>query len=726
MNLISGMHQATGFLGYMAEAALRALAVACITGLVLAVTPVRRAAARLYIWTGVLYVALAMPLLGVLLPSVSLTVPASALRVLQRSNGNTTAPPVAAGAPSSMSNSSGNSATAGAEIRHFRSHSRPLPANHASTEPPSPSAITANTESIAAAPPLLVTLIQRIDWKIAAVALYLAGLALLSLRLLLGTWASRRLARSAEDVCVRYFPRKGDVQGDIEDERRSAALDLLSAYSFRAGLKRPPRLKESAALSVPATIGWLRPVILLPPEWQAWTRDKLAAVLAHEVSHVARGDAWTQLLSLLHRAIFWFSPLAWWLNRQLSELAEQASDEAALAGGASRTLYAETLLGFFAQLNSAPGRVRWQALSMANRVSPKRAERRVDRILAWKDAASIKKPLVIALVAFAVPVIFLAASLRPFIVYAQSALTPSQPPERLLQASVLPRVAPAILSVGMPATKQDQKAPADQELLRAEAQQELLRAEAQQELLRAEQAQDRAEKERQQAEKEADAAPDTININGGFYTNGSRYVMMSDDAKSVSMSGSDEDLQHALRLHNKIKAAFIWFERDEKSYVITDPDFVARAKALFAPQEALGKKQDELGRQQDELGRQQDALGKQMDKITVKMPDITADLERIRARLKELETNGATQRELGIVQTQVGELQGRIGRLQSQAGAQQSLIGRQQGELGRKQGELGRQQGELGRQQGALARQASRELRGMFDDAIAKGIAKPE
>lgn len=67
-----------------------------------------------------------------------------------------------------------------------------------------------------------------------------------------------------------------------------------------------------------------------------------------------------------------------------------------------------------------------------------------------------------------------------------------------------------------------------------------------------------------------------------------------------------------------------------------------------------------------------------------------------------------------------------VARLHVWAGRQQSAIGRQQSELGKKQSELGRQQSELGRQQAEIARQASRELRRMFDDAITKGIAKPE
>jgi hypothetical protein len=41
-------------------------------------------------------------------------------------------------------------------------------------------------------------------------------------------------------------------------------------------------------------------------------------------------------------------------------------------------------------------------------------------------------------------------------------------------------------------------------------------------------------------------------------------------------------------------------------------------------------------------------------------------------------------------------------------------------------GELGRQQGELGRKQAQLSREASRQMRQLLDDAVAKGLAKPE
>jgi hypothetical protein len=539
------------------------------------------------------------------------------------------------------------------------------------------------------------------NWSAVALGVYLLGLVILLTRLWLGMRGSRRLTNSADHICARYFPRKDEV----EDGHTSAALDFLSSRSHIVGLKHPPRLKESAALSVPATVGIRRPVILLPEDWRAWTQEKLEAVLAHEISHVARRDALTQLLSLLHRAVFWFSPLAWWLDHQLTELAEQASDEAALAGGADRTLYAETLLGFFAQLDSVPGRVRWQALSMASRTGPGRAERRVDQILAWQGATAMKKPIAMGLIGLAVAIVFVAASLRPFIPAAQAEEKAGAKPAARPADSTRARMAPT-----QPVVRVQDDAPSRHHLVAAQVAPAPSNHES-------------------KAQQEQTPSPDvnTMTIHGSYGGNsGPRYVIIHGNSREVDMSGDEEDVQHARRLSEKIKGDFIWFERDEKSYVITDPAFLSQVKALFAPEEELGKKQDALGQQQDELGRQQDALGEQMEKVSLKVPDITPDLERIRARLKELQTTGATQSQLGHVQSQLGELQSQVGRLQSEAGRQQSVIGKQQSDLGRKQAALGRQQAELGRQQAEIARKATGELRQMFDDAITKGIAKPE
>ena len=63
------------FAAHMLQPAARSLAFACVAGLVLAAFRVRSVALRLAIWRTVLVVALAMPLLGLLLPPLPVFVP---------------------------------------------------------------------------------------------------------------------------------------------------------------------------------------------------------------------------------------------------------------------------------------------------------------------------------------------------------------------------------------------------------------------------------------------------------------------------------------------------------------------------------------------------------------------------------------------------------------------------------------------------------------------------
>jgi GWxTD domain-containing protein len=100
----------------------------------------------------------------------------------------------------------------------------------------------------------------------------------------------------------------------------------------------------SLVCAAPVTVGWLRPVVILPEGWRHWSAARLDAVLTHEQAHMRRRDPLVQWLALLNRAMFWFHPLAWWLERRLSALAEQACDEAVLADGHDPHAYSEYLI----------------------------------------------------------------------------------------------------------------------------------------------------------------------------------------------------------------------------------------------------------------------------------------------------------------------------------------------------------------------------------------------
>ncbi len=105
------------------------------------------------------------------------------------------------------------------------------------------------------------------------------------------------------------------------------------------------KLRFSHRISTPVTIG---SGVVLPAGYTSWTEEKLHVVLAHERSHVALHDFHLQILASLYAALTWFSPLGWWLKRNLSDLGEAISDRSGLHAASNRTAYAQILLEFAA------------------------------------------------------------------------------------------------------------------------------------------------------------------------------------------------------------------------------------------------------------------------------------------------------------------------------------------------------------------------------------------
>jgi hypothetical protein len=501
--------------------------------------------------------------------------------------------------------------------------------------------------------------------------------------------------------------------------RRSTALALVSSCARTAGIKRLPDFAESELLSVPVTFGVVRPVILLPLDWRDWDTGELDAVIAHEMSHVARRDALADRLALLHRALFWFSPLSWYLTGVLTELAEEASDEAALAAGADRTRYAETLLGFFSELEAAPGRVWWRGVAMA---TAGQAEKRLDRILEWKGsvAMQLKKSVVVVLVMSAVPVVYVAAALRPgaynfsSIQYGAAQEQAPTPPPAPASPTAPPNAAPvapaarvsAVATIAPVVFAGPQSAP----------------------MPRVEPFGNAFPQGLPQVIKLSQSGASVIVLNGEsdghqfVISSGKTYISVSGDSESF---GTDHPSEFVEFLQEKIQGDFIWFRHDGKSYIIRDQATIKRAVDFFSPVHALEQKQEELGKQQEALGAQQEALGKQQEEVHVQIPDMTEDLHKLEAELKALRASGS-QEDLGRIQERIGELQSKLGDLQSKAGEKQGKLGEKQGELGEKQGKLGEQQGELGRQEEQIFKSASRQMKSLIDDALAHGLAKPE
>ena len=182
-----------------------------------------------------------------------------------------------------------------------------------------------------------VPLARRLDvWSIRLVPLWLAGVFGLSFRLALSWWLVQRMRRAAHTPVASFV------------------ADRVAAVAARLRVSRAVRVLQSRAVQVPAVIGWLRPVILLPASaLTGLSLPQLDAILAHELAHVRRRDALARVVQVVAGAVFFFWPVVRLVSRRLDLAREAACDAWALeASEVPRPAYARLLVRM-AQLRAA-------------------------------------------------------------------------------------------------------------------------------------------------------------------------------------------------------------------------------------------------------------------------------------------------------------------------------------------------------------------------------------
>jgi hypothetical protein len=180
------------------------------------------------------------------------------------------------------------------------------------------------------------------------------------------------------------------------------------------------------------------------------------------------------------------------------------------------------------------------------------------------------------------------------------------------------------------------------------------------------------------------------------------------DGSTTCNTGGD-DVRSIQRIVQRERTPVLWFRLDDRSYVVRDPDLVARAGEIAAPVRELGRRQGELGAKQGRLGGRQAALGGRQAALAVRQAALSARLARLAALDRDDPASLDERR--------------RIEQALSGLGDQQGALGAEQGPIGETQGELGRMQGELGREQARASRKATIELRDLAEQAIRDGKA---
>ncbi len=118
----------------------------------------------------------------------------------------------------------------------------------------------------------------------------------------------------------------------------------LLAESLHVGRSR---LLVLSGVTSPATFGWIRPTILLPPLCLEQDPSELEDILRHELHHVRRLDFFWDGFAMVCRALLFFHPAAWYAVRKVQFDRELACDLAVVSHSPGRrATYAECLVRF--------------------------------------------------------------------------------------------------------------------------------------------------------------------------------------------------------------------------------------------------------------------------------------------------------------------------------------------------------------------------------------------
>lgn len=166
--------------------------------------------------------------------------------------------------------------------------------------------------------PKKLSLLQQVEFFLqnnldVFVMIWLVGTTLLLLRLLVGFTHVQSLK------VQQVNPISADIQALMNN--------LLEKTQMPATIK----LLESARASVPMTIGWLKPVVLLPVGMASGlTIKQLEAILAHELAHIKRYDYLVNIFQNFIEIVFFFHPATWFISGKVRDERENCCDDFAV------------------------------------------------------------------------------------------------------------------------------------------------------------------------------------------------------------------------------------------------------------------------------------------------------------------------------------------------------------------------------------------------------------
>ncbi len=183
-----------------------------------------------------------------------------------------------------------------------------------------------------------------------SVGLWFLGVAIMSLRLASG-WVWLQWLRRRPDT----VPASDDIQ-----------LRLLRLCQ-RMKLASNIRILLCEKVPGPTVMGWLRPVILIPPAaLLGMPMDQMELVLAHELAHILRHDFAVNLLQSCVEVLLFYHPAVWWVSAKIRQERELCCDDLAVRTTGDALDYAAALTRLEALCHPPdPPRYAAQALALS-------------------------------------------------------------------------------------------------------------------------------------------------------------------------------------------------------------------------------------------------------------------------------------------------------------------------------------------------------------------------
>jgi beta-lactamase regulating signal transducer with metallopeptidase domain len=118
----------------------------------------------------------------------------------------------------------------------------------------------------------------------------------------------------------------------------------VNSLRYKLKISRPVRMLESINVSIPITIGYVKPVILMPIGMlTGLPANQIGAIIAHELAHIYRDDYLINIIQSVGEIILFYHPAVWWISHKIRTERENSCDDIAISVCGDTLTFAKAL-----------------------------------------------------------------------------------------------------------------------------------------------------------------------------------------------------------------------------------------------------------------------------------------------------------------------------------------------------------------------------------------------